>query len=298
VAQTTTAAPGTTITVNTIEDESNVDSDCSMREAIEAADTNTAVDECAAGSETENDAIHFALGKEATITLGSQQLPDITDPSGLTINGQKAKITVSGNDAARVFFVGPGAEFNLRNLTVADGNSASGAGLRNNGGEVQVWNSTFSGNSADGLGGGIFNNGTLDMINSTFSKNSAEFGGGIFDAGGTENSLNNTIVANSTSGGDCGGTITDGGYNIDTDGTCVEETVSTSKTTDTKLDPKGLQDNGGPTQTIALKKNSPAINRIPKGTNACGTEITTDQRGVKRPQGSRCDIGAFEKKQW
>ena len=41
---------------------------------------------------------------------------------------------------------------------------------------------------------------------------------------------------------------------------------------------------------------SPAINAIPKATNGCGTEVKTDQRGVKRPQGSGCDTGAFEKK--
>ena len=37
------------------------------------------------------------------------------------------------------------------------------------------------------------------------------------------------------------------------------------------------------------------MNAIPEGTNGCGTDITTDQRGVERPQGSECDIGAFEK---
>ena len=53
----TTAVPGTTITVNTTEDESNTDGDCSLREAIEAANTNAPVDKCKAGSATEEDAI-------------------------------------------------------------------------------------------------------------------------------------------------------------------------------------------------------------------------------------------------
>jgi hypothetical protein len=52
-----------------------------------------------------------------------------------------------------------------------------------------------------------------------------------------------------------------------------------------------------PPKTIALLAGSPAINAIPEGENGCATEITTDQRGVSRPQGSGCDIGAFEKKQ-
>jgi CSLREA domain-containing protein len=109
----TAAAPGTTIKVNTKADEDNTDGDCSLRQAIEAANTNSGVDGCAAGSATERDAIHFALGKQATITLTSQ-LPLITDSAGLTINGQKAKSTVSGNDSVPVFVVFPGAKLNLK----------------------------------------------------------------------------------------------------------------------------------------------------------------------------------------
>jgi hypothetical protein len=56
-----------------------------------------------------------------------------------------------------------------------------------------------------------------------------------------------------------------------------------------------LANNGGPTQTILILPGSPAVSVIPEGTNGCGTEITTDQRGKKRPNGSGCDVGAFEK---
>ncbi len=65
-----------------------------------------------------------------------------------------------------------------------------------------------------------------------------------------------------------------------------------------------LQDNGGPTQTIALLPDSRAIDYIPLTLNACfggsttcsGGGITTDQRGVKRPDENenKCDIGAYE----
>ena len=51
-----------------------------------------------------------------------------------------------------------------------------------------------------------------------------------------------------------------------------------------------LQDNGGPTFTHALLPGSPAIDHIP----AENCEVTTDQRGVARPQGAACDIGAYE----
>jgi hypothetical protein len=60
------------------------------------------------------------------------------------------------------------------------------------------------------------------------------------------------------------------------------------------LDPAGLKNNGGPTQTIAPQTGSPATDAIPAGTNGCGTTLTGDQRGVSRPQGSGCDIGAVE----
>src|SRR5205823_5274245 len=54
-----------------------------------------------------------------------------------------------------------------------------------------------------------------------------------------------------------------------------------------------LQENGGPSKTHALLQGSSAIDKIPP--DACSLKgISTDQRGVKRPQGPACDIGAFE----
>jgi hypothetical protein len=57
-----------------------------------------------------------------------------------------------------------------------------------------------------------------------------------------------------------------------------------------------LQVNSGPISTLtrALADNSQAVNYIPSGTSGCGISITNDQRGVHRPQGGGCDIGAFE----
>ncbi|HXP85894.1 MAG TPA: choice-of-anchor Q domain-containing protein [Bryobacteraceae bacterium] len=62
------------------------------------------------------------------------------------------------------------------------------------------------------------------------------------------------------------------------------------------LDPAGLQNNGGPTPTIALLPTSPAVDAIPVSacTDFAGNPVKTDQRGVPRPQGRACDIGAFE----
>jgi hypothetical protein len=52
-----------------------------------------------------------------------------------------------------------------------------------------------------------------------------------------------------------------------------------------------LADYGGHTQTMALRPGSAARGRVP-ATGAGCPEF--DQRGVKRPQGPACDIGAFE----
>jgi hypothetical protein len=52
-----------------------------------------------------------------------------------------------------------------------------------------------------------------------------------------------------------------------------------------------LRNNGGPTPTMALQRGSAAIGRVPRHGADCPS---TDQRGVRRPQGPTCDIGAFE----
>src|SRR5215204_1079616 len=144
------AVPGTTITVNTTVDESNTKGDCSLREAIKAANTNSAVDGCTAGSATKRDAIRFSLGEQATIVLVSK-LPTITDASALAINGgREAQITVSGDGKVRVFSEGKDAKLRLANLTIADGfadtfdngNSTRGipgGGIVNKGSNLNVW---------------------------------------------------------------------------------------------------------------------------------------------------------------
>jgi hypothetical protein len=185
---------------------------------------------------------------------------------------------------------------------------AIGGGIANiNGGNVTVKNSTFSGNRAGSAGGGILNGGKLRVSYSTFSRNDAELaGGGIQNANqrGVTLSLSSTVLANSAQGninnvcaaGTCRGKIVDGGYNISDDASYRFPANTSKIRTNPRLDPGGLEDNGGPTGTIALQTSSPAINSVPKSTNGCGTSTSIDQRDVHRPQGKRCDAGAFERK--
>jgi uncharacterized repeat protein (TIGR01451 family)/CSLREA domain-containing protein len=215
--------------------------------------------------------------------------------------------TISDNTASAgggIYSVGP---LSVSGSTVS-GNTASepfgngfGGGIVDGGGTATLTNSTVSGNTAGGAiadGGGVTNFGSLTATNVTISDNGATgsssgFGGGVVSFGSTV--LANAIVADQTAGGDCSGLITDSGYNLDSDGTCGLSSANNSlSNTNPLLDAAGLKDNGGPTQTIALEPGSPAIDAIPPTVNGCGTTVTTDQRGVSRPQGTGCDIGAFE----
>lgn len=186
-----------------------------------------------------------------------------------------------------------GGTLTLANSTVS-GNTASvdGGGILNSFGILTLTNSTVSGNTATSSNGGGINNfrGTLTLTNSTISSNTAPFfGGGIVNNLDTVD-LVNTIIANN-SGVNCSlvsGSITSLGNNLDSDGTCGLTEPTDLPNTDPMLGP--LQDNGGPTETHALLPASPAIDHIPPE----NCVVTTDQRGVPRPQGAACDIGAYE----
>jgi predicted outer membrane repeat protein len=222
----------------------------------------------------------------------------------------------------------PSSTMTVINTTLID-NSAEEGGAICNGGFLTIMNSTFSGNTArhhrggairnygtmkitnstivgnrapSGIGGGIYNgglfgpSGTLMINNSTLSGNAADFGGGIFKQKGTTTELRNSIVANNR-GHDCFGDVTTRGYNLSSDNTCGFNRRGDLSNTDPRLGP--LQDNGGPTATMALLPGSPAIDAgNPSGcTDGHGHLLTTDQRGMPRPDkedSAGCDIGAFE----
>ncbi|HYZ79352.1 MAG TPA: PxKF domain-containing protein [Gaiellaceae bacterium] len=149
---------------------------------------------------------------------------------------------------------------------------------------MSITNSTFVGNASGYQGGAIYTNATVTVTNSTFSGNSSANGGGIRSEFGNV-SLQNSIVANSPAGGNCDATfgVIAGLGNLSwPDATCP------GINQDPMLGP--LADNGGPTQTMALPSGSPAIDAA-----VLANCPATDQRGVSRPQGGGCDIGAYER---
>jgi hypothetical protein len=100
-----------------------------------------------------------------------------------------------------------------------------------------------------------------------------------------------SIVADNTTLQDCNGDIVDGGYNLASDGSCAFDATGSKNSGNAKLGP--LADNGGPTLTLKPAKGSDAIDAIPSGEAGCVADAS-DQRGVSRPQGPKCDIGAVE----
>ena len=164
-------------------------------------------------------------------------------------------------------------------------------GAISGGNPYTVVNSTFTNNTAGGArgGGALFNNnaGGITVINSTLSGNAATggSGGGIsLQSSSAVVNLRNTIISDSTAGGDCynPGSFSANINNLIQDGSC-----SPTLTGAPLLD--SLAYNGGPTQTMALLSGSPAIDAGDDG--SCPS---TDQRGVARPLGAHCDIGAYE----
>jgi hypothetical protein len=211
--------------------------------------------------------------------------------NNLTLDGSGQTVTLDGGSSTRVLSVNSGVTFTLKALTIAHGSAPdSGGGLDNEGGTVTISNSTFANNSSPGAGGGLFNqfSSTVTISNSTFASNSAAFVGGI-DNAGTGMRIGGSIVANNT-GGNCIGDTLSTGYNLESSTDCGFTGTGDLQNTDPKLDPSSLQNNGGPTQTLALQPDSAAVDHIPVGSSC----PATDQRGVSRPQGPTCDIGAFE----
>lgn len=238
----------------------------------------------------------FTVNSSATfnlqnITVANGRLPygggGVYNVGTLTVTNS----TFSNNSADN-----GGGVYNQGTLTVTNsvfsGNSANlwGGGGVYNEGTLTVTNSTFSGNSAGEGGGGILNWATLTVTNSAFSGNSANLsGGGIRNWGSA--TVRNSILANSPSGGNCAGTIGNGGNNLDSGATCgFASNDGSISNTDPLLAPFG--DYGGPTFTFALLPGSPAIDGVTY--NAPNDCPAADQRGVSRPQGARCDIGAYE----
>lgn len=212
--------------------------------------------------------------------------------------------TVSANSATgeEETFGGAVDNFGVARIEASTiwGNTAdSGGGIANGqDGQLTLINSTLSGNSAEFFGGGLDNFlGSVSLLQVTLARNTIdEFegigGGGIYSDGAV--AIKNTLIAENAFN-DCvndGGAFDSIGSNFDTDGTCP----GFSQSTPAALSLGPLADNGGMTATHALGPDSAALDAATDCTELDGvTPVTVDQRGIARPQGEACDVGAFER---
>ena len=211
--------------------------------------------------------------------------------------------TISGSTGSGIFN-NFGGTVSVIGSTLSGNNAVQGGGIYNSsGGTLTVTNSTLSGNRATdttlGFGGGIYNDGgifaaTAIVANSTLSGNfAAAAGGGLYQVSSGSLTVRNTLVAGNTarSSPDAAGSLSSQGYNLIGDGTGSSGWTDTDLvgTHDAPMNPLlgPLQDNGGPTQTMALRPGSPALNA--GDSNELGV---ADQRGVVRSGG--VNIGAYQ----
>jgi CSLREA domain-containing protein len=241
----TRAAQPTFISVNTFKDEMAVDGNCSLREAIRAANLDTAVDACPAGSGA--DTVYLPAGIYTLSIAGAGEDNGLTGDldilSDLTITGSGEGATiVDGGGLDRVFHivVTPQVTYRVKiaNLTIRNGSVKTagfygGGGILNQGGNLDVERVVLQTNHAANTGGGIDNHNNLKVDQVTFYKNTAAVGGGLFNdaqlsvfnstfnqnsadrtGGGLDNNNDGTTINNSTFSGN---TANQGGGGIFTD---------------------------------------------------------------------------------
>lgn len=243
----------------------------------------------------------------ATMNITNSTISDNLGIYGGGINVQNGTINITnskiyGNSAlARgggVYCILSGTTVNITNSTVNNNTVGTtydgiGGGIFSYG-ALNITNSTISNNKSTVDGGGVASNGTTELKNSTIAYNSASStipplqttGGGI--SGNA--TLINTIVSNNSavSGPDVNGSAVSNGNNL-IGNTSGSSGWITSDILNVNANLAPLGDYGGPTQTVALISNSPAINA---GNNQ--NAPATDQRGLARIVGGTIDIGAYE----
>ncbi|MDH3847017.1 MAG: right-handed parallel beta-helix repeat-containing protein, partial [Gammaproteobacteria bacterium] len=265
--------------------------------------------------------------------VGAPQGGGILNLGTLNLDRVVVRDNVETSSGPASFDFGGGAIYNgaFATLNLTDSTVANNASINQPGGgvygffnsTVNIVRSTISSNVSGDVAGGLRTLGNLTVVNSTIFGNvsTAWHGGAAFITDGTAVITNSTISGNSAPAGTAGGlmvatfgapvsvtvtnsvvasngdydcqvegggaaVLTSGGSNVFADPSC-NPVASDMVDVDPLLGP--LADNGGPTLTQALLLGSPAIDSADDAD--CPT---SDQRGVLRPQGAGCDVGAFE----
>jgi predicted outer membrane repeat protein len=271
---------------------------------------------------------YFHGGGIYNLNNSNPRLDNVTFSSNTAGSGGGMENTFSNPVLTNVIFIGNISESsggaiynshsdpNLTNVTFSNNSSGyHGGGIYNVNSSPNLINVTFSGNTAGYAGGGMSSssNSNPTLTNVTFNANAAVWGGGMYNffsnpiitnvtlsgntatygAGIYDSDLSHPVIKNSILWGNSGGEIT----NVNSSTPIVTYSIVQGGyigTSNLDRDPLlgVLTNNGGFTKTMAILPEFPGSSAIDAGDNASCPD--TDQRGVKRPQGARCDIGAYE----
>ncbi|CAA0100942.1 Uncharacterised protein [BD1-7 clade bacterium] len=213
------------ITVDTADDDTIVNGNCTLREAIAAATANSNVDACIGGDDDDDRIVFDQTLEDSTITLAGTEL---SVASGLTIDGDTnaddaPNITVDADDQSRVFHIDTTESVILNGLTVTNGGTPynNGGGIispRTNS-DLTITNSRITSNGkSDGdyiYGAGIFSLGNLTMTNVEVSDNRSyrATGAGLYVRNATL--TNCQVTGNRAEFGEGGGVFHDGNGRTD-----------------------------------------------------------------------------------
>lgn len=195
----TAQAATITVTAGAVDDDPT-NGNCSLVEAISAANTDIAVDACTAGAGPDT----LELASNSVYVLTAVNIGTSVDNglpifgSEITINGHGSTITrASGAPDFRILALDAGGIVTLNNLHISDGFASIGGGIFNSNGTLTLNNCTVADNEGF-KGGGINNSGTLFLTNTTVADNTATKGGGIYNTG-TLTLTSSTVSGNKAS---------------------------------------------------------------------------------------------------
>lgn len=213
----------TIIEVNSQADQVQNDGNCTLREAILAANTNTAVDACPAGSSGSADRIQVPAGTYTLALTGTgenlSQTGDLDITSSLVLEGSGSwETTVDANGIDRVFHMLNAGTVSLQGITITGGdapvedNQSRGGGILNIDTTLTLYDVVLQDNLASSTGGGLDNFGGIVTLTRSAVKNNVSYrGGGIYN-GSSLTIQDSLIEGNQSSSDGSGGGI----YNFNT----------------------------------------------------------------------------------
>lgn len=187
-AMLTASANAAEILVDTISDGFAIDGRCTLREAIEAANTDSAINECDAGSGADIIMLGATSTHRVSVAGANEDLNQTGDfdiREDLTIRPADPAIVVSiaQEHADRVFEIFDGADFTLERIEIGGGDVIGfGGGIfgQEETSRIRLISSVIFANDATLFGGGVFAAGPLEIRDSTVLENVSAFGGGIY----------------------------------------------------------------------------------------------------------------------